>query len=41
VGINSGEYGVRNLEAESIKSGEYRRACKVEDSHRVKMEQCQ
>ena len=39
---NSGESGVRNLEAESIRSGvEYGRACKVENSHRDKTEQCQ
>ena len=35
------ESGVRILEAESIRSrAEYVRVCKVEDSHRDKMEQC-
>ena len=29
-----------NLEAESIRSGEYWRVCEVEDSHRDKTEQC-
>ena len=40
-GTNSGESGVRILEAESIRSrAEYARVCKVEDSHRDKMEHC-
>ena len=34
VGANSGESGMRNLEAEYQKqSGEYGRVCKVEDGH--------
>ena len=40
-GINSGESGARNLEAESIRSGaeSTRGVRKVEDSHRDKTEQ--
>ena len=33
------QWRVRNLETESIRSSEYRRVCKVEDSHRDKTEQ--
>ena len=43
-GTNSGEFGVRNLEAESIRSRvQSTGGCvmtNVEDSHRDKMEQC-